>query len=83
VGDAFSQFHLEKSEIIHWVFRQVGPFQPIDGSCDAELNIRGFPGVEVGDWHRDYEDSEVGVEQELEMPEADNNDFIEFIHTHE
>ena len=82
VGDAFYQFHLTKSEIIRRVFRQVGLSLPVDGTSDSELKIKGFPEVEVGDWHRDYE--EVEEEAELEIPETNDDDSsIEFVHSNE
>ena len=53
VGKAFYEFHAERREVIQRSFRKVGLTLPIDGSLDHELDVKGFMGLEVGDWRRD------------------------------
>ena len=65
------------------MFRQVGLSLPVDRTCHSELNIKGFPRVEVSDWHRGYEDLEVDVAEELERPEAEDTEFIVFLYRNE
>jgi len=76
VGDTFYRFHLEKGDLIRKVFRKVGLSLPVDGSCDHELDIKGFSGLEIGDWHVDY-----GVVDEAADISIDNDDdnSIEFV----
>ena len=76
VGDAYYRFHLEKGELIRRVFRKVGLSLPADGSCDSELDIKGFRGLEIGDWHNDYQ----AVEATAEIPvDNDDDNTIEFV----
>ena len=76
LGDTFYKFHLEKGDIIWKVFRKVGLSLPVDGSCDHELDIKGFSGLEIGDWHVDY-----GVVDEAGDISINNDDdnAIEFV----
>ena len=53
VGKAFYEFHAERREVIQRSFQKVGLTLPIDGSLDHELDVKGFMGLEVGDWRRD------------------------------
>jgi len=53
IGKAFYEFHAEKGEVIQRSFRKVGLTLPIDGSLDHELDVKGFMGLEIGDWRRD------------------------------
>ena len=48
----------------------------MDGSCDHELDIKGFSGLEIGDWHVDY-----GVVDEAGDISINNDDdnAIEFV----
>jgi len=80
VGDAFYKFHLEKGKIIRQVFRKLGLFLPTDGSCDSELDIKGFAGLEIGDWHQ-----EIGTSHDAaDISEAhDNDENIEFVGSNE
>jgi len=76
VGDVFYKFHAEKAEIIRRVFRKVGLSLPIDGRADKELDIKGFLGLQIGDWRND-----VGVapaEAEI-LDTNDENEDIEFV----
>ncbi|KAG0125495.1 hypothetical protein HOY82DRAFT_543119 [Tuber indicum] len=50
VADAFYTFHSEKHDIITRSFRKVGLSLPVDGSQDQELDIKGFEGLEIGNW---------------------------------
>ncbi|RPA91146.1 DDE-domain-containing protein, partial [Choiromyces venosus 120613-1] len=59
VDDAWYQFCIEKKDIVESVFRKVGLSLPADGSNDKELDIKGFEGIEIGDWKIDGK--EVGV----------------------
>lgn len=34
------------------MFRKVGLSLPIDGSADQKLDIKGFSGIDIGDWRR-------------------------------
>lgn len=52
VGDAWYQFCVEKQDLVKRVFRKVGLSLPIDGSADCELDIKGFSGLDIGDWQR-------------------------------
>lgn len=95
VGDAWYQFCIEKQDIIKSVFRKVGLSLPIDGSQDYELDIKGFSGIEIGDWRRsevdqqdpgmdgDLQDSGTGGDLDILFgnmsTEHDNCDFIEFV----
>ncbi|KAG0131749.1 hypothetical protein HOY82DRAFT_607667 [Tuber indicum] len=53
VIEAFYGFHNEKGEVICRSFRKVGLALPIDGSLDHELDIKGFAGLEIGNWRQD------------------------------
>ncbi|RPA91630.1 hypothetical protein L873DRAFT_1848156 [Choiromyces venosus 120613-1] len=53
VGDAFYKFHSEKASIICTSFRKVGLSLLVDGSLDGELDIKGFTGLEIGNWQQD------------------------------
>ncbi|RPA90955.1 DDE-domain-containing protein [Choiromyces venosus 120613-1] len=53
VGDAFYKFHSEKASIICTSFRKVSLSLPVDGSLDGELDIKGFTGLEIGNWRQD------------------------------
>ncbi|KAG0125363.1 hypothetical protein HOY82DRAFT_543191 [Tuber indicum] len=80
VGDAFYKFHLEKGDIIRRVFRKVGLSLPVDGRSDSELDIKGFSGLDIGDWH---EGDRVVDDTENISEDNDNNDTIEFVHNDE
>jgi len=69
IGDAYYRFHLKKGDIIRHVFRKVGLSLPANGSCDSELDIKGFGELEIGDWRNDYE----VVDATADIP-VDNND---------
>lgn len=74
-GDAYYKFHSEKSKIISQAFRKVGLSLPPDGSCDSELDIKGFTGLEIGDWQEaDNQDLFADIEQSY-----DNHEGIEFL----
>jgi len=81
VGDAFYRFHLEKADIIQRIFGKVGlSLLPIDGSCDSELHIKGFTGLEIGNWREDFGT----IDEEAEIPETcDNDEGIDFIPSEE
>lgn len=55
VGDAWYQFCIEKQELVQCAFRKLGLSLPIDGSTDSELDIKGFTGLEIGDWRQDVQ----------------------------
>ena len=76
VGDAYYQFHLEKCDLIRRVFRKVELSLPADRSCDSELHIKGFRGLEIGDWHNDYQ----VVDAAADIPvDNDDDNTIEFV----
>jgi len=82
VGDAWYQFCLEKKELVEKVFRKVGLSLPADGSKDVELDIKGFEGIEVGDWNIGrIEEKE--VLQEIIPIGSGCNEVIEFVAYHE
>jgi hypothetical protein len=70
VGQAWEQFSSTRKEVVVQSFRKLGMSLPIDGSCDAELSIKGLdPEVlrsGLKDWRTrgchqeqdDYSDSE-------------------------
>ncbi|RPB01142.1 DDE-domain-containing protein [Choiromyces venosus 120613-1] len=76
VGDAYYRFHIEKGDIIQRVFRKVGLSLPIDGSCDLELDIKGFSGIQIGNWREDQ-----GCVNEISTISDihDNDESIEFV----
>lgn len=81
VGDAWYQFCIEKVDLIRRVFRKVGLSLPIDGSADHEIDIKGFQGLEVGDWRRE---AEVPVNELVEQfddlsVENDDSSAVEFV----
>lgn len=78
VGEVFYRFHEEKKDIICRVFRKVGLSLQVDGSEDSELDIKGFSGLEIGNWRDD-----IGTAPpEADIPEAeDENLNVEFINT--
>ena len=78
VGDAFYRFHLEKANIIQCVFRKVSLSLPIDGSYDFELDIKGFIGLEIGNWIEECE----AIDEDAKIPETrDIDEGIDFILT--
>jgi len=77
IGDAFYKFHSEKSDIVSRSFRKVGLSLPPDGSCDDELDIKGFGGLEIGDW-RETGMEEVDIHADIE-PSNDDHEAIEFV----
>jgi len=76
VGKVYNKFHEEKGDIIRSVFQKVGLSLPVDGSRDSELDIKGFMGLEIGNWRND-----IGtVSQETEISVSnDDNQSIEFV----
>ena len=54
VGEAFSQFHTTKANLISRSFHKTGLSLPINGSLDSELDIKGFTNLEIGDWREDF-----------------------------
>lgn len=80
VGDAWYQFCIEKCELVKGVFRKVGLALPVDGSADHELDIKGFSGIEIGDWKRGDLDA---LESDLRFanvnPTYDNCGLVEFV----
>jgi len=76
VGKAFYEFHAERREVIQRSFQKVGLTLPIDGSLDHELDVKGFIGLEVGDWRRDLESLANGRAMEDEEYQG-----IEFVST--
>ena len=80
VGDAYYAFHLEKGDIIRQVFRKVGLSLPIDGSCDAELDIKGFSGLQIGDWRVHL--GALDLVSDISNLH-DNNEHIDFVHSDE
>lgn len=80
VGDTFYRFHLEEGDIIRRVFRKVGLSLPVDGSCDSEIDIKGFSGLQIGDWRINHG----AIDEAATISEVqDNNDSIEFVHSDE
>ena len=80
VGHAFYRVHPEKADIIQRVFRNVGLSLPIDGSCDSELEITGFTGLDIANWREDFET----IDEEAEILETcDNDEGIDFIPSQE
>jgi len=53
VGRAFQQFHNHKADVIRRSFQKVGLSLPIDGTLDHELDIKGLPELEIGNWEED------------------------------
>lgn len=66
VGRVWEKFCSEKRAIVQQSFRNVGLALPVDGSCDKELNIKGFTAqnLTIGDWTQDYVQEEHCVMQE-------------------
>jgi len=77
VGDAFYKFHTEKSEIISRSFRKVGLSLPPDRSCDSELDIKGFSGLEIGNWE-DEGLGNIDIHADIRQ-DHDNHETIEFL----
>jgi len=76
VGDAYYRFHLSKGDLIRRVFRKVGLSLPANGSCDAELDIKGFGDLVIGDWSNDYQ----VIDATADIPvDNDNDNTIEFV----
>lgn len=69
VGDAWYLFCIEKQDVVKNVFRKVGLSLPIDGSADNELDIKGFSGIDIGDWSR------VDISTQNEATGYDHVDF--------
>jgi len=78
VGDAFYQFHQEKGEIIRRAFRKVGLSLPVDGSSDSELDIKGFHGLQIGNWEEEIMEPDERADISIEN---DQNEDIEFVNT--
>jgi len=76
VGNAFSQFHNEKAEVIRRSFWKVGLSLPINGSRDYELDIKGFTSLAIGNWREDW----VSLDDRADVIEDDDDD-IELIPT--
>jgi len=76
VGNAFSQFHNEKAEVIRRSFWKVGLSLPINGSRDYELDIKGFTSLAIGNWREDW----VSLDDRANVIEDDDDD-IELIPT--
>lgn len=77
VGDAWYEFCIENRDLVKRIFRKVGLSLPIDGSADAELDIKGFHDVYIGDWTRKEADN---LCQFADVNrEHDDNDLVEFI----
>lgn len=65
VGRAWEEWYksVDRRKIIIKSFRDTGISLPVDGSCDHELNIKGFAPNElvIGDWARSKEEAGYGV----------------------
>lgn len=80
VGDAWYQFCIEKHELVKGVFRKVGLALPVDGSADHELDIKGFSGIEIGDWKRgDLDVPELDLRFACVNPTYDHCGLVEFV----
>jgi hypothetical protein len=98
VGQAWEQFSSTRKEVVVQSFRKLGMSLPIDGSCDAELSIKGLdPEVlrsGLKDWRTrgchqeqdDYSDSESSEGEDLghlmESFNFDSNDESEIAPSH-
>jgi len=76
VGNAFSQFHNEKAEVIRRSFWKVGLSLPINRSLDYKLDIKGFTSLAIGNWREDF----VSLDDWADVIDDDDND-IELIST--
>jgi len=76
VGNAFDQFHSTKSHLISTSFRKLGLSLPIDGSSDHELDIKGFPQLEIGNWRED-----LSLQDDRADVGTEGDDDIEFVNT--
>ncbi|RPA95043.1 DDE-domain-containing protein, partial [Choiromyces venosus 120613-1] len=74
VRDTWYQFCIEKKGLVESVFRKVGLSLPADGSRDNELDIKGFQGIEMGDW-RIQENREQLVLEDTVLDD-DNDEYI-------
>jgi len=78
VGQAFDQFHSNKSHLISTSFRKFGLSLPIDGSSDHELDIKGFSELEFGEWTEDLslldDRVDVGNEEDHDIEFVDTRD---------
>jgi len=76
VRKAFYEFQAERREVIRPSLWKVGLTLPIDGSRDHELDVKGFIGLEVGDWRRD-----LGLLANGRAMEDEEYQGIEFVST--
>lgn len=53
VATAWKAFCEEKAELVQKAFREVGISLPLDGSCDHEIKIKGFPGLNIGNYNEE------------------------------
>lgn len=79
VGDAWYAFCIEKQDLVKRVFRKVGLSLPIDGSADHELDIKGFCGIDIGDWTQVEGSNEEDTQLADVNMEHDNYDLVEFV----
>lgn len=85
VGDAWYEFALEKGDIIRKAFQNIGLSLAVDGSKDNQLDIKGFDGIDGGDWYRRSDGGELdrkispsSVYEDIGF-EYDNNEAVEFV----
>jgi hypothetical protein len=53
----------------------VGLSLPIDGSADSELDIKGFQGLEIEDWHEDRGEPDKFADVNMENDDDGNVEF--------
>lgn len=75
VGDAWYQFCVEKQDLVKQSFRNVGLSLPIDGSQDHTLDIKGFTGIEIGDWRSEENDPDLEF-ADVNMVDCDTVEFV-------
>lgn len=82
VGRAWEEWHnsVARRKIIIKTFRDTGISLLVDGSCDSELNIKGFASGElaIGDWARSEEEAGYGTSEKENSELPPSGDSIEF-----
>lgn len=61
------------------VFRKVGLSLPIDGSADHEPDIKGFSGIDIGDWSAGIDENHSDLQYADVDKGHDYLDFVEYV----
>jgi len=76
VGEAWEEFTGGNMNSIIRCFRKLGLSLPIDGQRDTELDIKGLPGIQVGNWMNDTTTDDIYMDMGTEDNEHPAIEYV-------